>query len=63
MDLVNAILPYAMAGAFVFWLIAEGQEEGSSRVLTAAFVKVEPNCSGEAGAEDCGNIGPLRVKR
>ena len=34
MDLVNAILPYAMAGAFVFWLIAENQEEGSSRVLS-----------------------------
>ena len=32
---VNAILPYTMAGAFVFWLIAEAQqEEGSSRVLS-----------------------------
>ena len=34
MDLLNAILPYAMAGAFLFWLIAEDREEGSrSRVL------------------------------
>lgn len=34
MDLLNAILPYAMAGAFLFWLIAEDQEESShSRVL------------------------------
>ncbi len=33
-DLVNAILAYAMAGAFVLWLIAEDRErEGSSRVL------------------------------
>jgi hypothetical protein len=33
-DLVNAILPYAMAGAFFFWLIAEDREGGSrSRVL------------------------------
>ncbi len=32
MDLLNAILPYAMAGAFLFWLIAEDRE-GSSRVL------------------------------
>ena len=33
---LNAILPYAMAGAFVLWLIAENQEEeeGSSRVLS-----------------------------
>ena len=31
---VNAILPYTMVGAFVLWLIAEGQEEGSSRVLS-----------------------------
>ena len=30
MDLINAILPYAMAGAFFFWLIAE-DGEGSSR--------------------------------
>src|SRR5829696_9603335 len=29
-DLLNAILPYAMAGAFFFWLIAEDRE-GSSR--------------------------------
>ena len=34
-NIVNAILPYAMAGAFVFWLIAEDQEEGSSRVLSS----------------------------
>ena len=34
MDLVNAILPYAMAGAFFFWLIAEDRERSSpSRVL------------------------------
>ena len=34
MDLLNAILAYAMAGAFVLWLVAEDQErEGSSRVL------------------------------
>jgi hypothetical protein len=33
-DLVNAILPYAMAGTFFFWLIAEDREESShSRVL------------------------------
>ena len=25
-DLLNAILPYAMAGAFFFWLIAEDRE-------------------------------------
>jgi hypothetical protein len=34
-DLVNAILPYAMAGAFVIWLIAEDQAGSSrSRVLS-----------------------------
>ena len=34
MDLLNAILPYAMAGALFFWLIAEDQEGSSpSRVL------------------------------
>ena len=34
LDLLNAILPYAMAGAFFFWLIAEDREGGSrSRVL------------------------------
>ncbi len=34
MDLINAILPYAMAGAFVLWLIAEDREGNSrSRVL------------------------------
>ena len=32
MDLANAILAYAMAGAFVLWLIGE-DHEGSSRVL------------------------------
>lgn len=32
MDLVNAILAYTMAGAFVFWIIAENQEE-SPRLL------------------------------
>ncbi len=33
-DLLNAILPYAMAGAFFFWLIAEDREGRSrSRVL------------------------------
>jgi len=33
-DLLNAILPYAMAGTFFFWLIAEDREGGSrSRVL------------------------------
>ncbi len=32
MDLANAILAYAMAGAFVLWLIGEDRE-GSSRVL------------------------------
>ena len=31
-DLANAILAYAMAGAFVLWLIGEDRE-GSSRVL------------------------------
>jgi ABC-type transport system involved in cytochrome c biogenesis permease subunit len=31
-DLANAILAYAMAGAFVLWLIGENRE-GSSRVL------------------------------
>ena len=35
MDLLNAILAYAMAGAFVLWLIAEDQEKSSrSRVLS-----------------------------
>ena len=29
-DLINAILPYATAGAFFFWLVAEDRE-GSSR--------------------------------
>ena len=34
-ELVNAILPYAMAGAFLFWLIAEDREGSSrSRVLS-----------------------------
>ncbi len=35
MDLANAILAYAMAGALVLWLIGEDrqEEEGSSRVL------------------------------
>ncbi len=34
-ELVNAILPYAMAGTFFFWLIAEDREESSrSRVLS-----------------------------
>jgi hypothetical protein len=33
-DLLNTIFPYAMAGAFFFWLIAEDREVGSrSRVL------------------------------
>lgn len=32
MDLANAILAYAMAGALVLWLIGEDRE-GSSRVL------------------------------
>ncbi|MDQ4128707.1 MAG: hypothetical protein M3151_12285 [Actinomycetota bacterium] len=32
MDFVNAILAYAMAAAFVLWLIGEDRE-GSSRVL------------------------------
>jgi hypothetical protein len=33
-DLLNAILPYAMAGAFFFWLIAEDREGDSpSRIL------------------------------
>ena len=33
-ELLNAILPYAMAGAFFFWLIAEDRERSSrSRVL------------------------------
>ena len=33
-ELVNAILPYPMAGAFFFWLIAEDREGSSrSRVL------------------------------
>lgn len=31
-DFVNAVLAYAMAGAFVLWLIGEDRE-GSSRVL------------------------------
>jgi hypothetical protein len=35
LDLLNAILPYTMAGAFLFWLIAEDREAGSrSRVLS-----------------------------
>ena len=34
LDLLNTILPYAMAGAFFFWLIAEDREgESPSRVL------------------------------
>ncbi len=34
LDLLNAILPYAMAGALFFWLIAEDREGSSrSRVL------------------------------
>ena len=34
-DLVNAILPYSMAGAFFFWLIAEDREgRPRSRVLS-----------------------------
>jgi hypothetical protein len=34
-DLLNAILPYTMAGAFVLWLIAEDQEKSSrSRILS-----------------------------
>ena len=34
MDLLNALLAYTMAGAFVLWLIAEDQERSSrSRVL------------------------------
>ena len=34
MELLNAILPYAMTGAFFFWLIAEDRESSSpSRVL------------------------------
>ena len=44
-DLLNAILPYAMAGAFFFWLIAEDQEGSSpswvlklvSQVILALF--------------------------
>jgi len=36
-DLVNAILPYAMAGAFFFWLIAEDRE-GDSRSRVLSFV-------------------------
>ena len=32
-DLANAIVAYAMAGAFVLWLIGEDRE-GSSRVLS-----------------------------
>jgi hypothetical protein len=33
-ELIKAILPYAMAGAFFFWLIAEDREGSSrSRVL------------------------------
>ena len=35
MDLLNAILPYAMAGALLFWLIAEDRERSPrSRVLS-----------------------------
>ena len=35
LELLNAILPYAMAGAFFFWLIAEDREGSSrSRVLS-----------------------------
>ena len=34
MELLNTILPYAMTGAFFFWLIAEDRERSSpSRVL------------------------------
>jgi hypothetical protein len=37
-DLLNAILPYAMAGAFFFWLIAEDREGDSrSRGYWASF--------------------------
>ncbi len=35
MDLINAIVPYAMAVAFFFWLLAEDREGSSrSRVLS-----------------------------
>ena len=35
MDLLNELLAYTMAGAFVLWLIAEDQERSSrSRVLS-----------------------------
>ena len=45
---VNAILPYTMVGAFVFWLIAEAQEEGSSRVLNfVSAVILAVLCGGE----------------
>jgi hypothetical protein len=36
-DLLNAIRPYAMAGAFFFWLIAEDRE-GSSRSWILSLV-------------------------
>ena len=40
-DLLNAILPYAMAGAFFFWLIAEDREGSSpSRVLGLVSVAI-----------------------
>ena len=45
---VNAILPYTMAGAFVFWLIVEAREEGSSRVLSfVSAVILAVLCGGE----------------
>ena len=45
---VNAILPHTMAGAFVLWLIAEAQEEGSSRVLSfVSAVILAVLCGGE----------------
>ncbi len=39
-NLANAILAYAMAGAFVLWLIGENREEGSRilRLVSAAIV-------------------------
>ena len=48
LNAINAILPYTMAGAFVLWLIAEGQEEGSSRVLSfVSAVILAVLCGGE----------------
>lgn len=49
MDLANAILAYAMAGAFVLWLIGEDREGGSrllglvsATIVALLFLKKDP---------------------